>query len=612
MSWTERWQRAWRPVGNALGLTWQRLVCALANGRRRLRRGRWADYAVILMDHAVTERAPDVPWWYAYIPGLKLPLSLEYIHNALRRIAQDPDIKGVVFLLKGPSLSLAQAQSMARLLDRFRTWDAAQRAPGAPAKQIVVHLEEIGAAAYVMACAADQITVPPLTSWDVLGLRVAPTYLKDTLAKAGLAFDVVKIAPWKTAADTLARSDMSAAEREQVNWLLDSLSEDIVAAIAQGRGLAEDHVRALIDRAPLTADDALAAGLVDAIAYEDELPDRLGEAGQPARLKAYAQVRGLLLRRPQLRTPRRIGVLSLQGSIIVGNSRSLPIPIPLLGGRFIGSSTVEQQVRAARQDDRLAAIVVHVDSGGGSALASDLIWRELHLLNQEKPVIVYMGDVAASGGYYIAAPGRKIVAQSATITGSIGVVAAKGVTQDLRAKAGAHREVVRRGANAGLFSDDQHWSDDQRHKVEENIVHIYGRFKQVVAEGRGMALDGLDAVANGRVWTGRQALAHGLVDALGDFQAALAEACRAAGLPDDGSVRTRVVSTPPARLMAEPVQPGQAARTAVRVLFGAPARPGEDWGAVLQSAAALMQGDWPRLLGRERFWLIDPDLPRFE
>ena len=583
-----RWRAGVAALGNRLGQAWEWLGCVWANGWRRLRGGPRTDYVVILMDHAVSERAPVVPWVYAYIPGLKLPLSLEYLHTALRRIAQDPDVRGVIFLLKGAELSLAQAQSLTQLFDRFRVWDSRYRA-ARPAKQIVVHLEQASGAAYVVACAADRIFMPRAASWDVQGLRVAPTFWKDALDRAGIHFDVVRIAEWKTAADRVSRRDLSQAARDQYNWLLDSLLEDLVGAISRGRKLAPETVRALIDRAPLSAAEALDAGLIDEIAYEDEMATRLSAPGaQPARLKPYAQVRGLLYRRARPRHPARVGVLSLEGAIVTGESRAYPVPLPLIGDRLMGSATVEQMVRAARRDRSLAAVVVHVDSGGGSALASDLIWRELELLNREKPVVVYMGDVAASGGYYIAAPGRTIVAQSATLTGSIGVVFAKASTEQLRAKLGANRAVITRGANAGLFSDDSGWTPAQQHTVEKLAYDVYDLFKQRVACGRNLPLEGLDEICGGKVWTGKQALAHGLVDALGDFQVALETACRAAGLPDDGSVRTRAIAAPRTRLMAQPPHSAEAAA----------------W------LAALLRGDWLHLIRRDPIWLLAPDLPR--
>lgn len=600
----EQSKSPWRLFFRGVTAAWEQFLCSLSNMRRAMMRGHKTDYAVIRMAHTLSERTPDLPWYYAYLPNFKPPLSLEYLHDALKRIARDPDLRGVVFLLKGPTLSLSQAQSLSALFARFRRWDNEYRRPATPAKRIIVHLEQTNAATYVVAAAADQVTMPPLTTWDVVGLRVAPTYWKETLSRVGVEFDVVKVAPWKTAADMFIRNDMSEAERAQYNWLLESLGEDIVSAISVGRNLSAEQARALINQAPLTAEQALAAGLIDTIAYEDQLPELLKTGdkadSEPTRLKTFAQVRGLLYRHPRPAASGRVGVLSVSGAMIVGESRSFPLPLPIIGDDMMGSETVIQQIRAARQDQRLDAVVLHVDSGGGSALASDLIWRELALLDQEKPLIVYMGNAAASGGYYISTPGRKIIAQSATLTGSIGVVIAKAVTKEARAKIGANREVIRRGDNAGLFSDDEVWTPSQRQKVEEQLFSVYDTFKQRVAEGRNLPFDAIDAIANGRVWTGKQAVAHGLVDEVGDFECAFLVACRAANLPDDGTVRAQHITSPHERLLGEPVKAAHAAWRRVNGQgFG-------DW------ATMLLQGEWLRLITRDPIWLIPPDLPRIE
>jgi protease IV len=596
------WRSGWRALGRGMG--W--MGRGVANFWRRLRHRKIPDYVVIHLDQAVSERAPDAPWWYAYLPWIKLPLSLEYLHAALDRIVDDPDVRGVIFLVKGPSLSLPKAQSLAQMLNRFRAGDAGPEASGgATPKQVIVHLEDPGAAALVLAAAADKVLMTPLSSWNFAGLRVAPLYLKETLARIGLEFDVVRIAPWKSAFENWQRSRMSPESRDQNTWLLDSLFEDIVGAIAQGRSLAPEVVREHVDRAPLVAEDACAAGLIDGVLYEDELPawlapsdsDGANEEGKPrseagaprARLARYAQVRGLLYRRARARAARSVGVMTLEGAIVPGESRRFPVPLPLLGDKLIGSRTVANQVRAARKNSRLAAVVLHVDSGGGSALASDLIWRELQLLAQEKPLVVYMGDVAASGGYYIATPGRKIVAQSATLTGSIGVVAGKLVTGEATARVGANREVIQRGANADLNAEDAPWNPAQRAKMDENIQHVYAAFKARVSDGRKLPLEGLDAIAHGRVWTGKQALSHGLVDAVGDFRTALDLACAEANLPQDGSVRT--VNIPPAR-SRHLAQPAASAASAVELL------------------TAALSGEWQAILGQDRFWFWADGLPR--
>lgn len=589
-----------RAVGRTLGVAWQWIVCSFSNARRWLFHDRLADYAVIALDHGISERMPAVPWWYAYLPGLKLPLSLEYISDALRRIAEDPDIKGVVFLMKSPGLSMAQAQSLCRIFERFRQWDEQNRRPGAEPKRNLVHLEQADIPSYMVACGADAITMTPMASWDILGLRASSIFLKDTLARLGIEFDVAKIAPWKTAADPVSRSSMSEESRQQINWILDSLAEDIVGCIVASRAVDAETVRNLIDRAPLTAQEAEATGLVDKALYKDEIGGYLQSVENPASLKTYAATRGLLKRRVRPRPSKRVGLLSLKGTITGGESRSYPLPVPILGEGTIGSTTVEQQIRSARRDDSLAALIVHVDSGGGSAMASDLICRELDLLSREKPVIVYMGDVAASGGYYIATPARKIIAQSATLTGSIGVIVAKAVTSGAEEKLSAHRETLQRGRNAGLYSDESKWSNEQREVVEANVRHYYAAFKQRVADGRGLDYDGLDAICNGRVWTGKQALDLGLIDEVGDFQRALDLACEAACLPVDGTVRVHSVSAPHNRILPDPAKP-------VDALAGDAA-----WSQLRDMATALLRGDWQAVIGHDYYWYLADGLPQVE
>lgn len=591
------WRSGLQRVGRASGSAWQRLICGLANLRRRLFRQRLPDYVVFTLNQTLAERPPVTPWWYDYIPGLKAPMSLAELSQSLERIAGDPAIKGVLFLARGASLGLAQAQNLAQLLARFRQWDQQYHPNATHPKRIIFHVEQITGALYVVACAADQIAITPLTSWDVLGLRTTPTFWKTTLEQLGITMDVVKIAPWKTAADQLSEATMTQEFREQMEWLFDSLYGDLVQAIHVGRRLPVETVKELIDGGPWVAEAAKAYGLVDAIAYEDELPALLGTPEIPARLQWYAKLRGLLLRHPHRHHPQAIGVISLTGAIVPGESRSFPLPLPLFGDDVLGHLTAQQQIRAAQQDDQLAAVVVHVDSRGGSALASDLIWRELKQLDQEKPVVVYMGDVAASGGYYIATPGRKIVAQSATLTGSIGVITAKPVLQESYHKLQAKRYAIQRGAHAGLYHDDQPWDDEQRQKVVESVQHIYQAFTQRVAASRQLDAATLDRICNGRVWTGRQALEVGLVDSLGDFATAVTLACEVAGLPTDGSVAVRDLTPPKQRLLAETVR-------AVNSWLGQTRHP-----LPTPLALTLFSGLWLQLFNQDHHWLIAPELP---
>jgi len=326
-------------VGRVVGETVRHAGNGAANlGRLALKR-RLPDHVVIRLDREIVEREPATPWWQSHVPGLPAPISIEGLSHSLRRIAGDPDVKGVVFLVESASLSLARAQSLADLFARFQEWDAAYN--GQTSKEITVYLEHMDAPGAVMASAAHRVIMPTLGDWSVLGLRVAPTFLKDTLARIGVEVDVIKIAPWKTAADTLSRSDMSPEMRAQYEWLLDSIFQEIVTAISAGRDLDPDRVRELIDRAPLTAEQALEAGLIDAIAYEDELPVLLGSEDEPATFKFYDKTHRLLLHHVERPTAKAVGVISLEGTITTGKSRSFPIPLPLLGEQTIGSATAK-------------------------------------------------------------------------------------------------------------------------------------------------------------------------------------------------------------------------------------------------------------------------------
>jgi protease-4 len=602
MQWLRPLGKALSNIFNFIGQGWQRLICAIFNLRRGWMRRRRPDYIVFTLDGELTERTQPQPWIYRQLPMFQPPASMDSLSEALRHIAQDPDVRGVVFLVKGlgPALTLPQAQSLTRIFERFRAWDRTENGdrPGYRAKEVVVFIEQTSNALCALGSAADRLILPPQCDWNATGLLSEPSYLADALSHLGVDFDVVKIAPWKTAFDRFSRSSMSEAETDQLNWLLDGLYADLVNAIARGRNLPEDEVKRLIDNAPQTADSALAAKLVDALGYEDELPGILSveeiaeETGDPydreSRFATYRQAKRHLLRRPRQKTAGRIGVLSLTGTIMPGKSRRFPIELPLLGDSTIGSTTVQQEVRAALKDDSLDAVVLHVDSGGGSAAASDLMWRELSLLASKKPLVVYMGNVAASGGYYIATPAQRIVAQSATMTGSIGVIIAKLVTGDAYEKARVTRYSINRGDNADLLSDQTHWRESQRNLIEVQIGYSYQTFKKRVADGRNLPFDELDAICSGKVWTGAQALENGLIDEIGDFRAAVDAAAQLADLPKDGHIDVVDIQ-------------------ANRPLLPVTQRQLQD---AQELARLVLRRDWKALFGSERVWFMADGLPK--
>lgn len=577
-----------------IGFTWRCLGCALFNLRRRIFLRRLTAYPVILLEGDLVERAPDAPWYYTWLPIYSTPLSLEEIDKALQHIAGDPDVLGVLFHCTDCSPSLAQAQSLRQLLDRFRATDQKVYPTNTP-KSIVFHLEELTAPLYVAAAGADLVTLTPLTEWTVTGLAATPLFFKEALAQVGVEFDVVRVAPWKTAADMFAADGLSDAARAQYDWLFDSLYAALVDAIAGGRELEPARVRELIDQAPLSAQAAREAGLIDEVTYADELPALLGIEDERRHPQLYGRARKLLYRRARRPSSGTIGVVSLTGAIMAGESREFPLPLPLIGEDTLGSSSAQQLIRAARNDDSLDAVVVHVDSPGGSALASDLIWRELDLLAREKPVVVYMGDVAASGGYYIAAPAAKIVAQRSTLTGSIGVILAKPVAVEALDKARIRWETLRRGEHADLYTSFAPWEEGARAAVTASMDAVYRTFKERVVAGRGIDRAALEELAGGRVWTGEQALAHGLVDALGDLNTAVELACQEADLPADGSVRVEAVAAPGRWLPALPGAPAAAELA--------------QWQTLAQFVAG---GELTRLLQREQLWLLADGLPKLK
>lgn len=589
-----------RGIGGLLrgiGLLWQVFVCWLANLCRGLFRGSLPDYVLFELSGQLLEREPQQPWYFAIFPFARPALTLASLRAALRRTAGDPNVSGVLIVARGVQISLAQAQSLAAIFQQFREWDRSFN-PSAPQKEIVIFLETCSNAEYAMAAAADRIFVSPLTDWSVLGLRTEPTFLADTLAKLGVQAEVVKVAPWKTAYDTIERAEISPAHRQQLNSLLDSWYEDLVETISVGRSIGQNQARSHIDRAPLTAAEAEELQLIDGIAYEDQLPTILGIPSRDARIQPYEQARRWLYRRPRRRASQAIGVLALTGVITSGKSRRFPGNLPVLGGSTTGSTTAQQQIRAALADERLAGVLLHVDSSGGSALASDLIWRELTLLARKKPVVAYLGDVAASGGYYVALPAQKIICQPATLTGSIGVITAKLLTSGALDKIDANRYTLRRGKNADIYSDSRPWRGEQRDKIEDQVSYSYRNFKERVAAARDLSFDGLDEIAGGRVWTGRQAQEKGLVDELGDFAAAVNALCALADLPTDGSVRLRDVEAD------RPLPPLSERSLGLT--------PGTQLADVTEALLALLRGDVSALLGTERIWLLAEGLPRLK
>lgn len=577
------------------------------NGLRQLRPSD-VDYVVLPVGGPLPERAaPPRNFIQRQLPLPPEPLSMQTLNRRLQQIADAPNVRGAVLVLQELSgAGLATLQNLRRSIERLRS----------AGKEVVVFTPYLDLAHYYVACAADRIVVPPGTAFEVLGLRLEVVFLKEALERVGIEADVLQVSPYKTAGNPLDKTEMTPEQREMLTWLLEDNYEMVTAGIAQGRGLESAEVKALIDRSPLSSDEALAAGLVDHVAYEDELPALLAagpnadhlehheqraseSAPAPtpnpapaaperngngsgtahdekpvprARLIRWSSARRLLLERARRRPNRYVGVVSLEGTIITGTSRQPPvdIPLPIVGGAMAGHETINQLLRRAERSDRMAALVFHVDSGGGSALASDLIWRQIRRIAGKKPVVVYMGDVAASGGYYVGAAARHIMSQQGTLTGSIGVILGRLNVQDLYAKLSVHRQSLQRGAHADLYAGTGPLTAEQRELLWENIMHTYERFQHVVSEGRDIHPEKLKPIAGGRVWTGRQARGHRLVDSHGDFVDAVRKAAELAGMSLDDDHDIPVANLYPEAgeyLTPRPDQTAQEAMQAIVDLF---------------------------------------------
>lgn len=516
------------------------IVRAIRNLWRRLRRRR-IDWVRMTISGALPELADNPPWWQRRFMGAAAPLSLLALRRRLERLVDDAQIRGVLLTFEDLSAGWAAIEGLHEVLRTYRE----------AGKRVVAYLPAADSRTYLAACAADTIVMPPSAYLSLTGVRVEATFLGDALRLAGLDAEVIAVSPYKSGGDSLARGTISPEAREQLERLVEARYSALVSGIAAARSFEPARVRELIDRAPLLAVDARDAGLLDTALYEDELEAFLASLDgtpttQPAEPEAGAKQREAqltivnwhraerILPLPPLRRERRyVGVVRVEGAITTGRSRRSPLPLPLIGGSQAGSDSIIKALRRAEGSSRVAAVVLHVDSPGGDAFASDLIWREALRLGRGKPLVVSMGDVAASGGYYVAAPARAIVARSSTLTGSIGVYTVRPNAAALLERAEVGVAVITRGANSGLYSPARPLDAAERDALGRTVFEIYAAFKQRVSAGRGIPEERLEPIAGGRVWTGQEALELGLVDELGGFPAAVARARALAELPPD-------------------------------------------------------------------------------
>jgi protease-4 len=403
---------------------------------------------------------------------------------------------------------------------------------------------------YYIATACDKIYVPPPGELFINGLAADVMFFRGSLDKLGVYPDIYQIGKYKSAGDMFTQKQMTDAHREYINSLLDDLFNRYVQTIAEARHKTPDEIKALIDNAPYNGNQAKANGLIDEVAYHDEVEKQmktmLGYKETDTFTPVRAEYRDVSPESLGLNQGERIAVIYASGEIGSGRSENSPS-----GDQSIGSDTLSRAVTDAALDKSIKAIVIRVDSPGGSGLASDIIWHAVDAANQKKPVVISMSDVAASGGYYISASAAKIVAQPSTITGSIGVVAGKPVMRGLYDWLGISNEYVMRGKTAGMFRETEKFSDEERAKFEEWIKTTYYQdFVPKVAKGRKKDAQYVDSVGQGRVWTGAQAKERGLVDEYGGLDRAIEVAKELAKIPADKGVE-RVILPYPRTLLQE-------------------------------------------------------------
>ncbi|MFI6507454.1 signal peptide peptidase SppA [Streptosporangium sp. NPDC050855] len=499
--------------------------------------------------------------------------SLTDVLSGLKRARKDDRVKALIVKIGTQSPGLAVVQELRQAVKYFR--DA-----GKLTVAFAESFGELGAGTvpYYLASGFERVYLQPSGDVGLTGVAMEQRFLRGALGKLGVEYQVGQRHEYKTAANTFTQDHMTEAHRESMSRITESVTEQVVAGIAEGRGIDAVRVRELIDQGPFIGAEALEAGLVDRMAYRDEVYDEVKSAvGEDAILQYVGRyAKALTARKLPHPGEQTVALVHGSGAIRLGRSgRS-----PLGGGGAMGSDTICAALRAARRDDNVKAVVFRVDSPGGSYTASDAIWREVVLTRKAgKPIVISMGDLAASGGYMVSMAADAIVAQPGTLTGSIGVFGGKAVISGLLEKIGVSSETVGEGTNSGMLSSTKGFSEAQWARINAWLDRVYDDFVNKVAEGRGLSRERAHELAKGRVWTGADALERGLVDELGGLEDALSLARKKAGLPVDAPVRAYPKLSPLERLRpAESSEDKAAALAQVRL---------EAWGPIAHLAGEL-------------------------
>jgi len=450
--------------------------------------------------------------------------------DLMEKARDDRDVAGIVLHISQPQIGWAKIQQLRRSILDFRQ----------SGKKAFAIITGESVPAYLVACACDEIMLFPSSPLMLSGIRIESYYLKDLLSKVGVMVDTIPIGKYKSAAEPFTRSSMSDATREMMTSLLDDYYSQLISYLVQDRGLTTDTVVALLDQGPFTPKEAVEKGLVDRLGYEENLYQAI-EKDMPRYIKVVKDydkpkpqapkfnIFTLLFKQPASAKPqiqkKKIAMIVACGTIVPGRREDYPFQ-----EEIIAASDLIEQINECLEDPNIVAIILRIDSPGGSAFGSDLIWHTIMKVRKEKPVVASLSDVAASGGYYIAMAAQKIVAEQGTITGSIGVITGKVVMEQLFEKIGVNVEVISRGAGSGLFSPSKPFSESQRAAMRKISLAIYDDFVDKAAKSRNLERQTVLSGAEGRVWTGRQALEKKLVDEIGGIEKAVEQAKILAGI----------------------------------------------------------------------------------
>jgi protease-4 len=450
---------------------------------------------------------------------LFLDSGIQQLDTILRIAKWDEDVAGILIRINGSEYGMGQFQEIRDAIMEFRE----------SGRVVMCYITDCSTGDYIVASACDQILIHPSAGVRLIGLRSERSFYKGALDKLGIRAHLEHIGEYKSASETFTRSNMSDPHRENQNAILDDLYDQLTTDIATARGWTPEYVKQLIDQGPFTANQARKLKIVDELIYTDGLDHRANKLAESkvtlVNVNEYLNS-GLYPHDWTVPKP-KIAIIKAEGMMLTGES----FTDPFTGTKVMGAETIARTIRYTRQNESIKAVVLRIDSGGGLVIAADIIWNELIMLTLAKPLIVSMADVAASGGYYIAAPADVIVAEPGTITGSIGVIGGKYSFKGLYEKLGIKKEIITRGEHADFYSNYSDYSHDEQVIVQKQIDEIYQDFTSKVARGRAqLTKEEVEKVARGRVWTGRQAKEKGLVDELGGLSKALSIAKKRAGL----------------------------------------------------------------------------------